>query len=160
MDFTKTKTFIAFVNIDGKDRFWVDSNDPCDKISPKIYPYETKEEKDTAKLIGYRTSVWSESGDRIEGVLLKVSETIPVITRKEAEVLEEKWKQKLLDDKEAMLSEKSKKKVPEIVPEKPPETPKEVPGKVPVVVPETISKPTVDVPRGRGRPRKIQLIEP
>lgn len=157
MDYTKTKTFIAFVNIDGKDKFWVDSNDPCDRISPKIYPYETKEEKESAKLVGHRTAMWSESGDRIEGVLLKVCETIPVINKKEAEELEQKWIKKNKEEREALFEEKHKKK--DVEPKKPLEAVKAVPEKVVEKVVEKSLEPVVEAPKKRGRPRIHPLVE-
>lgn len=158
MDYTKTKTFIAFVNIDGRDKFWVDSNDPCDRISPKIYPYETKEEKETAKLVGHRTAMWSESGDRIEGVLLKVCETIPVINKKEAEELEQKWIKKSKEEREALAEEKHKKKDPEPL-QKPLEPVSKPVEKIVEKVVEKSPEPIVEAPKKRGRPRIHPLVD-
>ena len=153
MDHTKTKSFIAFVNKDGKNRWWVDGNYVFDEISPKVYPYETKEDKEHAKLIGYRIAIWDESGD-IEGVILKASgETIPTISKKEALLLEDKLFPKPIREE---THKKEKKKVEEIV------DPVVVfSEKVKKVVEKPLEKvlekplAAVEEKRGRGRPRKL-----
>jgi hypothetical protein len=90
MDYTKTSTFIAFINKDGKDKFWCNGNFVHDKEEPRIFPYESKEEKKLALEIGQRLGVWSETGD-IEAVVLKVSgQPFHIISKKEAKELEKK----------------------------------------------------------------------
>ncbi len=88
MDYTKTTSFIAFVNKDGKDRFWINGNVIHDREEPRIYAYETKEEKKTAIELGQRLGVWDDTGD-IEAVILKVSgKPFHIIDKKEAKELE------------------------------------------------------------------------
>ena len=160
MDHTKTKTFIAFVNKDGKNRWWVDGNYVFDEISPKVYPYETKEDKEHAKLIGYRIAIWEESGD-IEGILLKATgESMPTISKKEALLLEDKLFPKPIRED---VPKKEKKKIEEIVEPVAAVSEKVVDKvskksseKVEKVLekPIEIVKPTEEK-RGRGRPRKL-----
>jgi len=84
MDYTKTKTFIAFINKDSKDRYWINGNLTTDKDEPRIYPYETKEEKELALYIGKNLGCWSECAD-VEAVLLKVQGSpFHIINKKEA----------------------------------------------------------------------------
>lgn len=160
MDHTKTKTFIAFVNKDGKNRWWVDGNYVFDEISPKVYPYETKEDKEHAKLIGYRIAIWNESGD-IEGILLKATgESMPTISKKEALLLEDKLFPKPIRED---VPKKEKKKVEEIV-EPVATVPERVVEKVSKKSSEKVEK-VLEKPveivrppeekRGRGRPRKL-----
>lgn len=152
MDYTKNKTFIAFVNKDGKNRWWVDGNMPFDDTSPKVYPYDTKEEKENAKLVGYRIAIWSETGD-VEGVILRVQETVPIITKKEALLLEDKLFPKPIREE---VQKKEKKKVEEVV-----EPVVIVSEKVKKVVEKPLEKVlekplvVVEEKRGRGRPRKL-----
>lgn len=148
MDHTKCKTFIGFVNVDKKDRWWVDGNSVWDTISPRILPYETKEEKESAKLYGYSTATWSETGDEVVGVIFKVHETIPVITKKEADIIEQKQRKQHLEEKQKILDEENipKKKEEKIVKE----FVKEIPKVVAPIIPEV---------KKRGRPRIHPLIE-
>jgi hypothetical protein len=148
MDHTKCKTFIGFVNVDKKDRWWVDGNSVWDTISPRILPYETKEEKESAKLYGYSTATWSETGDEVVGVIFKVHETIPVITKKEADIIEQKQRKQHLEEKQKILDEENipKKKEEKIVKE----VVKEIPKVVAPIIPEV---------KKRGRPRIHPLIE-
>lgn len=148
MDHTKCKTFIGFVNVDKKDRWWVDGNSVWDTISPRILPYETKEEKESAKLYGYSTATWSETGDEVVGVIFKVHETIPVITKKEADIIEQKQRKQHLEEKQKILDEENipKKKEEKIVKE----FVKEIPKVVSPIIPEV---------KKRGRPRIHPLIE-
>ncbi len=148
MDHTKCKTFIGFVNVDKKDRWWVDGNSVWDTISPRILPYETKEEKESAKLYGYSTATWSETGDEVVGVIFKVHETIPVITKKEADIIEQKQRKQHLEEKQKILDEENipKKKEEKIVKE----VVKEIPKVVSPIIPEV---------KKRGRPRIHPLIE-
>ena len=156
MDHTKCKTFIGFVNIDKKDRWWVDGNSVWDTISPRILPYETKEEKESAKLYGYSTATWSETGDEVVGVIFKVHETIPVISKKEAIILEEKHMKQRLEEKQKLLDEENppKKKEEKISKEVIKEPVKEVVKEIPKV-----STPVIPEPKKRGRPRIHPLIE-
>lgn len=146
MDHTKCKTFIAFVNVDKKDKFWCDGNSVWDTVSPKIFPYETKEEKEDAKLTGYHTAAWSETGDEVYGVIFKACETVPIISKKEALQLEEKHLKQRLEEKQKILDEDKPKK----------ESKKEIPEPVKIQVPETKKEEIVEK-RGRGRPRKNLL---
>lgn len=150
MDYTKTKTFIAFINKDTKDKFWINGNLTNDKDEPRIYPYETKEEKELALYIGKNLGCWSETAD-VEGVLLKVTgNPFHIINKKEAKErlkLLEKESQARAEKRKEL--EKAKKAEPEVVEQIIPvkvEKPKAV--KV-----EKVEIPKVEPPK-RGRPRK------
>lgn len=152
MNHASCKTFIAFVNIDGRDKFFVDGNDVWDKVSPKVYPYESKEDKDNAKLIGYNIANWDQSGETVEGIILKVHETVPIITKKEAMKLEEKYQEEQLEARRKLKEEESPKKKEKTIPEEPPP----IPVVVPKIEPVKIESPE---PKKRGRPRIHNLIE-
>lgn len=160
MNYAKTKTFIAFINKDKKDSFWIHGNYCFDDHSPKIYPYQTKEEKETAIEIGKRLGVWDETSD-IQGVILSIhSEPFSIITKdqakeyekqikaeEEARVAERKARDKELEDAKKGASKANKKVVEEIV----------------EVVPEVKEEPKIEVvgevvkeEKRRGRkPRNI-----
>lgn len=166
MNNTKTKTFIAFVNKNKKDSFWIDGNYIYEDSAPKIYPYETKEEKDTANLIGFRNTQWDEVEDtksEIVGVILKVTdETVGIISKDKAVELEQKFygnsiyetKPKKKKEKLEEVVSETVKEISEKVVEK---TPEKVVEKVSENVPEQIS--SEDAPKKRGRPRKSLVVE-
>ena len=150
MNHASCKTFIAFVNIDGRDKFFVDGNDVWDKTSPKVYPYESKEDKDNAKLIGYKIANWDQTGENVEGIILKVHETVPIISKKEAIRLEEKYQEEQLEARRKLKEEDSPKAKKE-------KTQEPIPEIVPVKIePTKIESPE---PKKRGRPRIHNLIE-
>ena len=162
MNNTKTKTFIAFVNKNKKDSFWIDGNYIYEDSAPKIYPYETKEEKDTANLIGFRNTLWDdvqENKCEIVGVILKVTdETVSVISKDKAIELE----QKLYGNNIYEVKQKKKKeKVEEVVKENVEEISEKVVEKVVEKIPEQTSSENVveDAPKKRGRPRKSLVVE-
>lgn len=150
MNHASCKTFIAFVNVDGRDRFFVDGNDVWDKVSPKVYPYESKEDKDNAKLIGYRIANWDQTGENVEGIILKVHETVPIISKKEALIIEEKHRLEIEEMKRKCREEDSPKPKKEKVQEPIPEI---VPVKIEPV------KTQSPEPKKRGRPRIHNIIE-
>lgn len=158
MNNTKTKTFIAFVNKNKKDSFWIDGNYIYEDSAPKIYPYETKEEKDTANLIGFRNTLWDEveeTKSEIVGVILKVTdETVSVISKDKAIELE----QKLYGNNIYEVKPKKKK---ETVVEKTEEIPEKIPEKVVEKVAEKVSEQVIseEAPKKRGRPRKSLVVE-
>ena len=94
MDHTKTQTFIAFINKEKRDKYWIDGNYLFEEDAPKIYPYETREQKDIANIIGYRNSIWDdviENKSEIVGIIFKVTEqTIPIINKDKVIELETK----------------------------------------------------------------------
>jgi hypothetical protein len=154
MDYTKTSTFIAFVNKDGKNRYWCHGNYVYDEDTPKIYPYETKEDKKNAIEIGQRFGVWDETGD-IEALVLKVSGSpIPILLKKDAKSVEEKMlkenAERIAKRKENEASEKKKVK-DEAIAEKVVEKPVE---KVKTEKVEEKVSPTPEVKK-RGRPKVI-----
>lgn len=156
MNHASCKTFIAFVNIDKKNKFFVDGNDVWEKISPKIYPYESKEDKDNAKSIGYRIANWDQSGDLVEGIILKVHETVPIISKKEAVKIEERFQQEQIEARQKLKEEDNpKKKVSATIPT---DIPKEVAVET---IPEKIEPVKIisPEPKKRGRPRIHALIE-
>lgn len=160
MNNTKTKTFIAFINKNKKDSYWVDGNYIFEDTAPKIYPYETKEDKENASVIGFRNTQWDEvegTGSEIVGVVLKVTdEFVNVISKEKAVELEMKiYGNTIYKAKE----KKKKEKVEEVVVEKPVEKiPEKVeaPKKVIEATPET---PSEDAPKKRGRPKKVLVVE-
>lgn len=160
MNNTKTKTFIAFINKNKKDSYWVDGNYIFEDTAPKIYPYETKEDKENASVIGFRNTQWDEvegTGSEIVGVVLKVTdEFVNVISKEKAVELEMKiYGNTIYKAKE----KKKKEKVEEVVVEKPVEKiPEKVetPKKVIETTPET---PSEDAPKKRGRPKKVLVVE-
>ena len=86
MDHTKTKTFIAFINSDGKDKWWIDGNCTFEVDRPTILPYETKEQKESAISVGKLKGLWDETTD-VYGVVLKVQEVpFEIINRKDADI--------------------------------------------------------------------------
>lgn len=160
MNNTKTKTFIAFINKNKKDSYWIDGNYIFEDTAPKIYPYETKEDKENASVIGFRNTQWDEvegTGSEIVGVVLKVTdEFVNVISKEKAVELEMKiYGNTIYKAKE----KKKKEKVEEVVVEKPVEKiPEKVetPKKVIEAIPET---PSEDAPKKRGRPKKVLVVE-
>lgn len=159
MNNTKTKTFIAFINKNKKDSYWVDGNYIFEDTAPKIYPYETKEDKENASVIGFRNTQWDEvegTGSEIVGVVLKVTdEFVNIISKEKAVELE----QKIYGNTIYKAKEKKKKeKVEEVVVEKPVE---KIPEKVevPKKVIETPSETPSDAPKKRGRPKKVLVVE-
>ena len=156
MNHASCKTFIAFVNIDKKDKFFIDGNDVWDRVSPKIYPYESKEDKDNAKGIGYRIANWDQTGDLVEGIILKVHETVPIISKKEAVKIEEKFQQEQIEARRKVQEEdRPKKKVAGTIPT---DIHKE---DVVKTTPEKIETKKIESPepKKRGRPRIHNLIE-
>lgn len=118
MDYTKkTKTFIAFINKDKKDKFWMYGNYCFDEETPKVYPYETKEDKKAALEIGKRFGVWSETSD-IEAVVLKVmGEPFSIIDKAQAKIYEKQLQkeedERVAERKAKELSESKPKKLKE-----------------------------------------------
>lgn len=144
MDFTKTKTFIAFIHKSKKNSYWIDGNDIFNEDSPKIYPYDSKEEKELANLIGFRNTCWSEVEDskgEIVGVLLKVSsEHLPIISKEKAIELEKKIYGNTIYNEPKQKKEKVK------------DEPKVVLENI-----EIIEEPVQEHPKKkRGRPAKVQ----
>ena len=166
----KTKTFIAFINKEKKDTYWINGNYCFDEDVPKIYPYESKEEKKDAIDIGKRLGVWDETSD-IDAVLFKVvGEPFSVITKREAaeyeKVLSAEAAQRVAERKAKELEEKKPKKETSKVLEHDPiafvSTPKESPkvltdGPISggVSTAPSIPKPKVEVVgvKTRGRPK-------
>jgi len=147
MDYTKTKTFIAFINKDSKDRYWINGNLTTDKDEPRIYPYETKEEKELALYIGKNLGCWSECAD-VEAVLLKVQGSpFHIINKKEAK---ERLKvlEKEADERARKRKELEKKKEEPVVEEIVQPKKSKLPDPIPV--PE---------PAKRGRPKKVIFEE-
>ena len=96
MDNTKTKTFIAFINVSGKDKWWIDGNCTFESDRPTLLPYETKEQKETALAVGRTKGLWDETTD-VYGVVLKVQDVpFEIINRKDADI-----QRKELAEKEA-----------------------------------------------------------
>jgi hypothetical protein len=157
MDYTKkTKTFIAFVNKDGKDRWWLHGNYCFDEETPKIYPYDTKQDKEDAIEIGKRFGVWDETSD-IEGLVLKViGEPFSIINKKEAAIyhkqIQKEEEERVAERKAKEESEKKPKK--EIKEEKVKvEESKPTPKIVPKVEELNKEQPT---PKKRGRPKLFE----
>ena len=114
MNYTKTKTFIAFINKEKKDTYWINGNYCFDEDVPKIYPYESKEEKKDAIDIGKRLGVWDETSD-IDAILFKVvGEPFSVITKREAaeyeKILSAEAAQRVAERKAKELEEKTQAK--------------------------------------------------
>lgn len=160
MDHTKTQTFIAFVNKEKRDRYWIDGNYLFEEDVPKIYPYETREQKDIANIVGYRCSCWdeiSESKSEIIGIIFKATEqTIPIISKEKAIELETKIYGN-------SIYESNKKK-------KPKEVEEPIVEKIQTPIPEPIQEPIKpqsnskeqipeSIPKKRGRPRIHNLLE-
>jgi len=159
MQHTKTKTFIAFINRTKKDSYWIDGNYLFEQDSPKIYAYETREDKDIANIVGYRQTQWDEieqTGGEVVGVILKVTdEMVSTISKEKAIELEHKiygntiYKSApIKKEKKEKVSEPVVEKVIEKIPEKIVETKLES-------KPETIS----EEPKKRGRPKKLVVVD-
>ena len=157
MDYTKkTKTFIAFVNKDGKDRWWLHGNYCFDEETPKIYPYDTKQDKEDAIEIGKRFGVWDETSD-IEGLVLKViGEPFSIINKKEAAI----YHKQIQKEEEERVAERKAKEESEKKPKKEikednvkVEESKPTPKIVPKVEELNKEQPT---PKKRGRPKLFE----
>ena len=141
MDYCKNRQFLAFINKDGKDKYWVDGGFPWSDVSPTLHPYDTKEEKLLAREIGESLSCWSETGD-IEAVVLTVSnEVIPIMKKKDNALIVEKL-ERLNEEKkkkqvEEQLAKKQKAKLGDVEPDAPT---KEIVE--PVKKPQIVSTPT------------------
>jgi hypothetical protein len=86
MDHTKTKTFIAFINVSGKDKWWIDGNCTFEVDRPSLLPYDTKEQKETAISVGKTKGLWDETTD-VYGIVLKVQDApFRIISREEADI--------------------------------------------------------------------------
>lgn len=83
------KQFLAFVNKVKRDRYWIDGNMTMDDHSPKIYPYDTPEEKAIVYEIGRRLGVWCETTDVEAVILLLQPQILPIITKEQALLIEE-----------------------------------------------------------------------
>lgn len=108
------KNFIAFLNKEKRDRYWINGNLVFDDCVPKIYPYDTTEEKELAHEIGRRLGVWGDTSD-IEAVVLELKRPIiPIITKAEAAIVEDevmaKYEEEAKVKKEALFAEKKRKK--------------------------------------------------
>lgn len=164
MNNTKTKTFIAFIHRNKKDLHWIDGNYLYEEDAPKIYPYETKEQKELANLIGWRNTQWDEveqAGSEIVGVVLTVSEQIiPMISKEKAIETEMKLFGNTLYESKAI---KKKKDPKEKVEEKPEPVPTKIPEKIPEKIVdklvEKVSEAVSENPekKPRGRPRKLVI---
>lgn len=158
MDYVnKTTTFIAFINKTKKDKFWCNGNIIDDKDEPRIYPYESKEDKKNALEIGKRLGVWCETGD-IEAIILKTSgKPFHIIDKTEAKEYEkvlEKDREVAQAKRRAFDAEekrKAKEETVEVVEPPKPEI-KQPKQKLPepVVIP-----PVAPEVKKRGRPKKI-----
>lgn len=155
MDHTKTQTFIAFVNKTKRDKYWIDGNYFYDEDSPKIYPYETREQKDIANIIGYRNSHWDdiiqEKGE-VVGIIFKATEqTIPIISKEKAIELETKiYGNSMYESDKKKKSKEVKEPIVEQIPEKISEPIKQ---EIQTQIPEQ------QIPKKRGRPRIHNLLE-
>ena len=155
MDHTKTQTFIAFINKEKRDKYWIDGNYLFEEDAPKIYPYETREQKDIANIIGYRNSIWDdviENKSEIVGIIYKVTEqTIPIINKDKVIELETKIYGN-------SIYESNKKKKPKEVKEPIIE---QIPEKISEPIKQEIQKqnPEQQIPKKRGRPRIHNLLE-
>lgn len=137
MDYCKTKQFIAFINKTAKDRYWCDGYFAWDEYSPKLHPYDTKEQKKIANEIADGISSWSETGE-IEAVVLTVSsEVIKFVDKAGKSAALERFEKKSEEgirkqeeDKKKVLEEKKKKR------EEPNESSEELIELEPIVVPE------------------------
>lgn len=161
MNHTKTKTFIAFINKMKKDTYWIDGNYIFDEEVPKIYPYESREDKDIANLVGYRLSQFHDvelAGGEIVGVILKATdETISTITKEKAIELEQKIYGNTIYESNKKIK-KEKKVVEEVVQE--PIAEKIVEKVVEAILEKKIEPETIsEEPKKRGRPRKLQVID-
>lgn len=144
MDHTKTKQFIGFIHKSKKDSHWVSGNDIYDEDCPRIYPYETKDEKELANLIGFRCTQWddviSNSGE-IVGVVLKITgEQVPIISKEKAIEIEMKIFGNTLYDNKKTPKKKKEDESKEVVKEASTEQPQS-------------SEPPVK--KKRGRPAKV-----
>lgn len=164
MDNTKTKTFIAFINKSGHDKWWIDGNCPYESDRPRILPYQTKEDKETAIKYGRSIGLWEESED-VYGVVLTVTgEPFEIINRKDADILvkeykdaEELRKKELgITDSGPGTSKKKRKKKTDEVKEKPVESVE--PKKEINAAPQKIVK-SVPIEKKVGRPAKIKFEE-
>lgn len=139
MDRTKTKTFIAFINNSGRDRFWIDGNCTYESDRPSILPYETPEDKDAATQYAKTMGIWDEVTD-VYGVILKVTGSpYEIISRQEGDRLAKEYK-----DNEAKRKEEAGIFKPQ---DKKKRGKKETPVQAPVVVekPAEVKKETVVV---------------
>lgn len=83
------KQFLAFVNKVKRDRYWIDGNMTMDDHSPKVYPYDTPEEKAIVYEIGRRLGVWCETSDVEAVILILQPQVLPIITKEQALLIEE-----------------------------------------------------------------------
>jgi len=123
MDYCKNRQFLAFINKDGKDKYWVDGGFPWSEVSPTLHPYDTKEEKLLAREIGESLSCWSETGD-IEAVVLTVSNEVMSIMKKKDNALIVEKLERLNEEKkkkqvEEQLAKKQKAKLGDVEPDAP-----------------------------------------
>lgn len=161
MDHTKNKTFIAFINQSGKDKWWIDGNCPYEVDRPKILPYGTAEEKETALLYGKTIGIWDEVTD-VYGVLLKVEgQPFEIINRKDADAIQKEIKEKEEARKKEMgiesgppASKKKKKKKDSEPKDSTPEPSKEV------LTPKDVKVESISTERKkRGQVPKIDIEE-
>jgi hypothetical protein len=127
MDRTKTKTFIAFINSSGKDKYWIDGNCTFEQDRPTILPYETEEQIESAKNYARTMGIWDEVTD-VWGVILKVSGSpFEIINRREADIIAKEYKdkeiQRKLDAGVFKPQDKKKRGKKEVAPAPAPVTP-------------------------------------
>lgn len=110
MDYVKKRNYIAFINKDKGNRWWVNGGFPWDETGPTLFPYDTEEEKQIAKDVGEHLVCWSETGD-IEAMILRpVGDIIPLHVKKNSSNIIEKWDKYVHDKKVKQLEEQTARK--------------------------------------------------
>jgi hypothetical protein len=86
MDYTKTKTFIAFRHVADKNRYWVEYGWVFSEESPSLYPYDTKDQKKIAdEVLDSYINNWGLKD--VETVIVTVGASKSISDRKKKEVV-------------------------------------------------------------------------
>ena len=100
MDNTKQKKFIAFINQEGKDRWWINGNLTYDSSSPTILPYDTKEDKANAIDKAKKMCIWEETHDIYGIVLSVVDKPFEIISFSDANKIKQEYEEEETEEEE------------------------------------------------------------
>lgn len=139
MDHTQTKHFAAFINIEGKNKFWVNQHWQWDEDSPALFQYDSREDKKRVEEVA-QSYINHWDMDKIELVIFEVK------SRKEMDLIKIiNAEEELIAENHTKMERKKKEKIEEM------KTPDDM----------LLSAIVSDIPvkKTRGRPRKNATID-
>lgn len=139
MNYTETKHFAAFVNIEGKNKFWVNQHWQWDEDCPGLFQYDSREDKKRVEEVA-QSYIDHWGMDKIELVVFEVKSRKEMTLTKNINAEEE-----LIQENKEKSERKNKEKSEKI------QSPDDV----------LLSSIISDIPvkKTRGRPRKNAIME-